>query len=108
MKKLTPGKTAVIDPNDPSITPAATASMSDEQKRLRMLIARRHPEYADHLAHWGFLAATYNGGREWFNNVRILIINLAYEVVDLTIELGTTNTTVPVFQRIDRNYRNPA
>lgn len=42
------------------------------------------------------------------NTVRILIINLAYEVVDLTIELGTTNTTVPVFQRIDRNYRNPA
>lgn len=66
MKKLTPGKTAVIDPNDPGITPASTASMSDEQKRLRMLIARRHPEYADHLAHWGFLAATYNGGREWF------------------------------------------
>lgn len=43
-----------------------------------------------------------------YNTVRILIINLGYEVIDLTYVLPTVNSTIPVFQRIDRNYRNPS
>lgn len=42
-----------------------------------------------------------------YNTVRILIIALGYEVIDFNFVLPTTNTTIPVFQRIDRNYRNP-
>lgn len=42
-----------------------------------------------------------------YNTVRILIINLGYEVIDLTYELPAADATIPVFQRIDRNYRNP-
>lgn len=42
-----------------------------------------------------------------YNTVRILIINLGYEVLDVTYELPTNDSTIPVFQRIDRNYRNP-
>ncbi len=42
-----------------------------------------------------------------YNNVRILIMNLGYEVIDIPYELPSVNTTIPVFQRIDRNYRNP-
>lgn len=30
------------------------------------VIKRRHPEYDASLAHWQFLEATYNGGRQWF------------------------------------------
>lgn len=36
------------------------------QKELKALIERRHPKYAERLAHWNFLEATYEGGREWF------------------------------------------
>lgn len=35
-------------------------------KELKALIERRHPKYCDRLAHWNFLEATYEGGREWF------------------------------------------
>ena len=42
-----------------------------------------------------------------YNTLRILIIALQYEVIDITYELTATDTTIPVFQRIDRNYRNP-
>lgn len=41
---------------------------SKEQKRLKRLIERRHPEYASNVAHWTFLSSTYNGGRQWFAN----------------------------------------
>jgi hypothetical protein len=37
-----------------------------EQKKLRDFIKRRHPEYAELVAHWDFLEATYRGGRAWF------------------------------------------
>jgi hypothetical protein len=30
------------------------------------LIKRRHPRYEGRLAHWDFIEATYEGGREWF------------------------------------------
>ena len=33
---------------------------------LKELIERRHPEYDARLAHWNFLEATFEGGREWF------------------------------------------
>lgn len=42
------------------------------------------------------------------NTVRVLIASLGYENLDFTIELPESNSTIPVFQRIDRTYRNPA
>jgi hypothetical protein len=45
-------------------------AVTDRQKQLRAFIKRRHPDYQDKCAHWDFLDATYEGGREWFcNNV---------------------------------------
>lgn len=41
------------------------------------------------------------------NNVRVLIVSLGYENLDFQYELPTSDAIVPVFQRIDRNYRNP-
>jgi hypothetical protein len=40
------------------------------------------------------------------NTVRVLIVALAYEVLDITTVLSSS-TTIPVFQRIDRTYKNP-
>jgi hypothetical protein len=60
-----PGAVATIDPKDISST--ATLLMNDEQKRLRKLVSRRHPEYEDNVDHWAFLEETYEGGREWFD-----------------------------------------
>lgn len=65
MSILKPGQTAVIDPRDAD-NGSALAPQTDEQKRLKALIARRHPEYEEHVAHWDFLEDTYEGGREWF------------------------------------------
>ena len=42
------------------------------------------------------------------NNVRVLIVSLGYENLDFQFELPTSNAIVPIFQRIDRAYRNPA
>jgi hypothetical protein len=63
---MKPGQVATIDPKEISASLAAPAG--DEQKRLRALITRRHPEYEDSVAHWDFLEETYEGGREWFEN----------------------------------------
>lgn len=63
------GSTAVIDPKD--VQPTSTSALDDQQKKLRRLIERRHPQYADYKAHWEFLEATYEGGREWFNEDNI-------------------------------------
>lgn len=41
------------------------------------------------------------------NVVRILVIALGYEVIDFNYILPTTDSTIPVFQRIDRTYKNP-
>lgn len=41
------------------------------------------------------------------NNVRVLIVSLGYENLDFQYELPTSDALVPIFQRIDRNYRNP-
>ncbi len=63
MKIARPGKTATIDPKEVSV---GSTPLTDEQKRLKALIARRHPEYEEHVEHWSFLEDTYEGGREWF------------------------------------------
>ncbi|MDY7537605.1 hypothetical protein QN372_00435 [Undibacterium sp. RTI2.1] len=66
MKKImTPGSTAVIDPNDAAVS-SGIAPATDDQKKLKRLIARRHPDYEDLIKHWEFLEDTYEGGREWF------------------------------------------
>lgn len=41
--------------------------MSTKQERLRDFYQRRHPEYSSQAAHWAFLRATYQGGRDWFS-----------------------------------------
>lgn len=38
------------------------------QKVLQTFLKRRHPDYADRLAHWDFLENTYYGGRDWFKS----------------------------------------
>lgn len=60
-----PGDTATIDPSEVSV---AVTVMTDEQKQLRALVARRHPKYEELLPHWNFMAATYHGGRDWFKS----------------------------------------
>ncbi len=40
--------------------------MSDQQKKLKKFIERRHPRFEELSPHWEFLEATYEGGREWF------------------------------------------
>jgi hypothetical protein len=39
---------------------------STDQKDLQAFLKRRHPLYDRMLAHWIFVEATYNGGRDWF------------------------------------------
>lgn len=39
---------------------------SEDKKKLKKLIARRHPDYEETVSHWDFLDACYQGGREWF------------------------------------------
>lgn len=69
IKHFTAGDQFSIDPND--VESAATMGIApvadDEQKKLRALIARRHPEYDENVNHWHFIEETYEGGREWFD-----------------------------------------
>ncbi|MEX6428141.1 hypothetical protein [Providencia manganoxydans] len=44
------------------------ASTLQNDKQLKELVGRRHPEYENKIAHWDFLEATYSGGRGWFKN----------------------------------------
>lgn len=62
-----PGATAVIDPQEQEKRPV----MTDDQKKLRNLVDRRHPEYVANKDHWKFLESTYEGGREWFKEGNI-------------------------------------
>lgn len=59
------GETAVIDPQETQSAPVANTY---SQKQIKDLIARRHPLFADHKAHWSFLQQTYDGGRDWFKD----------------------------------------
>lgn len=61
---LKPGQTSTIDPTD--LSAQSVAPQTDDQKRLKALIARRHPEYESKIGHWKFLEETYEGGRAWF------------------------------------------
>lgn len=67
MSVLKPGQIGFIDPQEASAGLATASPQTDEQKRLKALISRRHPEYEDNVKHWDFLEDTYEGGREWFN-----------------------------------------
>jgi len=40
---------------------------NEQQKQLKALVERRHPEYDALIGHWNFLQATYEGGRAWFS-----------------------------------------
>ncbi len=42
-------------------------STNDRQKILKKFLDRRHPLYEAMAGHWGFIASTYEGGREWFD-----------------------------------------
>jgi hypothetical protein len=65
-KIVNPGAKVTIDPK--SVDQMQMPEMSDDQKKLRKLFERRHPEYDCNLTHWKFLDDTYEGGREWFEN----------------------------------------
>lgn len=67
MSILKPGQVGTLDPQEANYGAPDVGVKSDEQKRLRALIARRHPRYEDHIKHWTFMEATYDGGREWFD-----------------------------------------
>lgn len=41
--------------------------VTTDQDALKRFIDRRHPDYAERLAHWNFLESTYSGGRDWFH-----------------------------------------
>jgi hypothetical protein len=43
-------------------------NLPTEQKELIALVDRRHPKYHARLAHWQFCRATYDGGRDWFQD----------------------------------------
>jgi len=96
---LKPGESFAIDPNS-KLAGGSVAPVTDEQKKLRALIERRHPEYVENVDHWAFLEDTYEGGREWFKEnifrymkegdtefadrlVRAYRFNHSREVVDL-------------------------
>jgi hypothetical protein len=65
---FTPGESFTIDPNDPLLNPRMPVALDGDQKKLRHLIERRHPDYRTHIDHWAFLEKTYEGGRDWFPN----------------------------------------
>lgn len=62
-----PGESATVDPNNA----CQIAALSADQKQLRHLIGRRHPEYQANTGHWNFLESTYEGGRDWFKDGNI-------------------------------------
>lgn len=43
-------------------------AMTPDQREIRALIKRRHPQYESHYKHWCFLEQTYDGGRDWFKD----------------------------------------
>lgn len=63
--QLKPGESMLVDPKS-DLAGGSVAPTTDEQKKLRALIERRHPEYDENADHWDFLEDTYEGGREWF------------------------------------------
>ncbi|CAB4122106.1 hypothetical protein UFOVP26_77 [uncultured Caudovirales phage] len=62
---LKPGQVAFIYPQADDFQ-SAVVPQTDDQKKLRTFVERRHPEYDENSKHWDFLEETYEGGREWF------------------------------------------
>lgn len=54
-----------VDPAS-SLAGGSVAPTTSDQKKLKALIERRHPEYDENKNHWEFMEDTYEGGREWF------------------------------------------
>lgn len=63
--QLKPGESFNVDPKS-EMAGSTVLPTTEDQKRLRNLIERRQPEYAEQVDHWDFLEDTYEGGREWF------------------------------------------
>ena len=42
-----------------------------------------------------------------YSDVVVVINNVDYEPIRLIVDLGSTNSTIPIQQRFDRNYKNP-
>ena len=63
--QLKPGQDMSVDPKS-DLAGGKLAPVTDEQKKLRALIERRHPAYDENIDHWDFMEDTYEGGREWF------------------------------------------
>jgi hypothetical protein len=63
--QLKSGESLSVDARAP-MAGGSTAPQTDQQKKLRALIERRHPEYVENVDHWEFMEETYEGGREWF------------------------------------------
>lgn len=45
-----------------------SALLALDQKQLTEIVEKRHPEYAEKLPHWEFMASCYDGGRGWFKD----------------------------------------
>lgn len=65
--QLKAGESLSVDARAP-MAGGTTAPQTDEQKKLRALVERRHPEYVENVGHWEFMEDTYEGGREWFKD----------------------------------------
>ncbi len=97
---LRPGETAFIDPKtiDTTQVPA-----TDEQKKLKTLISRRHPLYNELLNHWEFCEETYEGGREWFKtNIFRYIKEGDHEYTDRVARAYRFNHTREVVDLINK------
>jgi hypothetical protein len=53
------------------------------------------------------LLAPYYVDGNALNNLRILVVNLGFEIIDIAVTITPKGLTIPVFQRIDRSYKNP-
>lgn len=63
--QLKSGESMSVDPAS-SLAGGSVAPTTSDQKKLKALIERRHPEYDENKNHWEFMEDTYEGGREWF------------------------------------------
>lgn len=45
----------------------STDQLSEEDKQVKKLIERRHPNYTKDYLQWKFFESTYHGGRDWFD-----------------------------------------
>lgn len=41
---------------------------TDNQKKIKEIVDRRHPMYSEQRPHWDFLESSYKGGRAWFQS----------------------------------------